>query len=198
MQDKLRVIFRTYLPAIFLSLLALLLLEGQVMANFNSQGEKRAAVINQLLNTLHDEQIREQEPERLVHAIQRLGQMKAVEAVEDLAKLITFRRTFPWEDESLGAIQEFSVVTILSRYPAAGALYEIGPASLPVLVKVIVDQEPSSLASENAIFTIWAIFKPDPASGVRFLRNRVEEAPTPEATERLLAAAENMKKNYLK
>jgi hypothetical protein len=66
------------------------------------------------------------------------------------------------------------------RYPATGALFQIGRPALPALIKVIETHESSSLESENAIYTVEGIFREALAEGTKYLREAAVRALSPE------------------
>jgi hypothetical protein len=54
----------------------------------------------QVITILRNEQLRESEPDRVTKAIEKLGDMRSIVAIADLVKVLTFKRTFPWEIEA--------------------------------------------------------------------------------------------------
>ena len=176
-----------------LSLLALLVLVGQPLAQHQGQSpgvdEERA----QLLTLLRDEQLREHEPERVAKAIERIGDLRSVDDIEDLIKLLTFSRNI--QKEIIGdTIVGEHFITPFARYPAAGALFRIGKPSLPGLMGVIRTEDTASLASENALYTLMQIFRDAPSQGVEYLKEAATGEPSPEAARGLSIAAEKMKR----
>jgi len=61
-------------------------LEGQVM-----QGESRDEEIAQLIAIIRNSQLRIEDTEKVDEAFNKLGEMKAAPAVDDLAQLLSFR-----------------------------------------------------------------------------------------------------------
>src|SRR5437016_8594867 len=53
--------------------------------------------IARLLKIIRNEQLRTDDPDQVGAAIATLGELRATVAVDDLIKLITFKRTFPQE-----------------------------------------------------------------------------------------------------
>ncbi len=153
-------------------------------------GDKK---VEDLLMTIRDAKLRESKPNRVVEAIQQLGRIKAAAAVDDLANLLTFARTWPWERPG-GPIDEIHTVTPAGRYPAVGALMEIGRASLPALIRVIGTHEPSSLETQNAMQVVTYLFRSGRDAGVDYLKETAAMAPSPEAAQRLRMAAETLEK----
>ncbi len=163
---------------------------GGAQVQSSPAGERRDKIEN-LLATIRDPKLRQSDPERVVAAIQALGRMKAVEAVDDLAKLLAFRRTFPWET-GRGPIQEFHIETPASRYPAVGALMEIGEPSLPAMIRVIKSYELTSLESRNAMEVVSYLFRGRRQAAIDFLRAAGEHTATPKEAQRLLDAGDKL------
>jgi hypothetical protein len=146
-----------------------------------------------LLKIIRNEQLRIEDPEKVGAAIATLGELRAEAAVDDLIKLITFRRTFPQDNEPNGIINELRTITRDGRYPAVGSLFEIGKPSLLPLVKLICDYDTKSLESVNALTAVMLIFREDPPAGVQYLKDAAEKASYPLQRQRLLSAAEKAK-----
>jgi hypothetical protein len=149
--------------------------------------------IARLLKIIRNEQLRIEDPEKVGAAITTLGELQATAAVEDLIKLITFRRTFPQDDRPNGVISEFHTITRSGRYPAVGSLFEIGKPSLLPLVKLIADNDAKSLESVNALTAVMLIFREEPGAGVQYLKDAAEKTSSPLESQRLLSAAEKAK-----
>jgi HEAT repeat protein len=144
-----------------------------------------------LLAIVRDKEAQERDRERYVQAIERLGEIRSITAVDDLIELITFKRTLRSEENPWPiVIDREHPVTPLSLYPAAGALFYIGKPALPALRRLIETSDPDSLASQNAIYTLMAIFREDPKAGVRYLQDAANQAQTPEASNNFLRAVE--------
>ena len=149
--------------------------------------------MSKLTAIVRDARLQETDPDRVVQAIQRLGEMKAVEAVDDLAGLLTFRKWFPWEkDPNQPKVVEGLGPTDRERYPAALALLQIGPPALPALIKVIEAHEPGSLETRNTLEVIIPLTRYDRPAYVQKLKDAAAGAPSPEAAERLRKAAEKL------
>lgn len=151
--------------------------------------------ISKLLAVVRDDNLRKVDPERVVKAIQRLGEMRAEPAIEELIGLLTFRHTFSWENEASGAIDEIQYITPWNRYPATSALAQIGKPALSALAKVIQESEPSSLRSQNAVWTVRGMFRDNLTEGIKYLQNAATKASTPMAAQRLMMAAAKIEKD---
>ena len=149
--------------------------------------------IARLLKIIRNEQLRIEDPEKVGAAIATLGELRATAAIDDLIKLITFRRTFSQDNEPNGIINEFRTITRDGRYPAVGSLFEIGKPSLLPLVTLISDNDTKSLESVNALTAVMLIFREDPPAGVQYLKDAAEKASYPLQRQRLLSAAEKAK-----
>jgi len=180
--------------AALLSLIIIVI--GGVMTSVNSQRagtpSLQADEISDLLLILRDTKVREQDPQRLTKAIERIGELKAPAAVEDLVQLITYNRKFEWERDDV--INEIRLITIGNRYPAISALSQIGKPSLPAVIKVVKTHEIGSVESENAVFVVQTIFREHLSEGIDYLKEAASVASSPEEVQRLLNAAEVLNK----
>lgn len=149
--------------------------------------------IARLLKIIRNEQLRTDNPEKVGAAIATLGELRATVAVDDLIKLITFRRTFPQDNEPNGIINEYHTILRDGRYPAVGSLFAIGEPSLLPLVRLISDYDSKSLESENALTAVMLIFRDEPQAGVQYLKDAAEKGSSPLERQRLLSAAERAK-----
>jgi hypothetical protein len=141
--------------------------------------------VKPLIRVLRDKELQEKDPDRVRQAIVQLGYRGCAAAADDLAVLLTFQYRFDWE----GTMVRLHPIFTASRYPATGALAQIGEASLPALVKVIEENPPNSLMTRNAIYTVKSIFRDHPEKAESYLTNAAENAVTPESQSRLRQAA---------
>ena len=150
------------------------------------QAEKRCGeeVTRPLLEVLHQEDLQQTDPGRVRTAINELGMMRCADVIDDLTALLTFRFPFPKKEDPVRQQAD----TVAYRYPAAAALSEIGKPALPALVKVIETNDPASVLSTNARFTVRTIFGWREKEGDKFFREMAEKATTPEGKQRLLKA----------
>ena len=145
-----------------------------------------------LLSILRDRQAQENDPDSLVTAIDRLGGMRSVSAIDDLINLITLKRRLP--EQALGSPVQMGLPRgTLSGDPAAEALFHIGEPALPALVAVIEASDPLALESQNAFYTLVAIFREDPEAGVEYLEKAAHQARSKERANNLLRAARSAK-----
>jgi len=158
-----------------------------------AQAEKRCGeeITRPLLEVLHQKDPQQSDPVGVRTAILKLGRMRCADAIDDLIGLLTFRFPFPKENE-MAMNRPFTG----SRYPATSALTEIGKPALPALVKVIETNDPASLLSKNARFTVRSIFAYRLADGDKFFKEAAEKAATPEAKQRLLKALETADEDW--
>src|SRR5262249_19097521 len=121
----------------------------------------------------------------------RLGQMRAFEAIDDLTALLAFSPRFPGEvlDPDGAPLNEFQ----MERYPAVGALFEIGRPALPALVRTIEANRVDSLEGQNALRSIQNIFREDLNEGARFLEHAAEASSNEYSKQDLRQAAARLK-----
>jgi hypothetical protein len=150
--------------------------------------ESREDEIVRLISDLRDTRVRQDDPERLIKAIERLGDLKATAAIDDLIQLIGFRRTFSWERND-GFVVERQPITPGNRYPAVSALFQIGKPALPALVQVIEGSESNSIESTNATYAVQSIFRENLPEGVKYLRHAAKQSFTVLMGQRLSTAA---------
>jgi hypothetical protein len=166
--------------------------EAMTQTKAHSLDESGQESINQeikkLLLVLRNERLREKEPEQLFEAIKRLGELRAVDAIHDLIKLLTFRRTFEWEKDPNHRL--IRPATMYNPYPATDALFAIGKPALPALMEAIAAYDSDSLEHQNALHAVDAIFREEPEEGVRYLKNAAVKATSAEGAYRLEQAAE--------
>jgi hypothetical protein len=190
MPKKAVYIRRVSVTIITLLAIVLLAFRGKAVVFKESQmPEQMGSAEQHLLDFVRDKESRNKDREGLAQAIERLGEMRSYAAIDDLVQLITFNRTLP-SNEGIQPtfIDKEHPVTPLSVYPATGALFHIGEPALPALMKLIETSDPESLASQNAVYTLMAIFREDPEAGVQYLQDAADQAPTPEASKSLLRA----------
>jgi hypothetical protein len=96
--------------------------------------------------------------EELHRAVRRLGELKAVDAIPPLVKLLPFRVQPEGESRNDLFVIEYHTINNADRYPAMQALFEIGDESLPSLFDVLETEECGSLRSELAFETVKSIY----------------------------------------
>jgi hypothetical protein len=121
-----------------------------------------------LIGILRDGKLRQSERKKVVGAIIKLGDMRSVAAIDDLVKLLNFKRTFP-QDKDVD-VTESHPISLTGRYPAGGALLQIGKPALAALVKVIESHKCSDVESQVASETIIGILRDNYAEAAKFLR----------------------------
>ena len=149
--------------------------------------------VRTLLEIVGDTSLQQTAPDRVIQAIQELGRLKAKEGAQSLVKLLAFKRTWPGEHSADGTITEIHTLTPASRYPAVGALMEIGKGSLPALLKAIETHESSSLETENAMEVILYLSRDEASEMYDRLKAAAAKASTTEGSERLLKAANTLR-----
>jgi hypothetical protein len=161
-----------------------------------AQGQGHAMTRNEeigkLLAVLRDPDLKQNRPDQVTSAIRRLGDMRAVEAIDDLIELLTFASKSPAEelDPNGQIIVEFQ----MNHYPATGALFQIGRSALPALSKVIELNGLDSLKGRNALSTVQDIFRDDLTEGVKYLEINAKESANPDLGQHLAQAAAQLRK----
>ncbi len=142
--------------------------------NLGNLPYERKEEIGKLLAVLRDVDLRKTHPDQVIAAIRRLGELRASEAIDDLIELLTFSPLFPGEVPGPDGrpIVEFQ----LNRYPATGALFQIGRPALPALVRVIEFNKLDSLKGQKALDTIQSIFRDDLIEGAMYLERAAESS----------------------
>jgi HEAT repeat protein len=194
MSKKIGKLIQAYILASVL-LVAMSPLEKESWSLTKIQSGGRRQEVESLLAVLRDVEVREHDPERLISAIERVGEARVQAAIPYLIELISFKRSFYWENKDPRIREEEHPVTVLSRYPAAGALFMIGKPSLPALVKVIQGEEIGAVASENALYTVSQIFRDEPLEGVAYLKSAAIRTRMSGAAQKLLYAAHKLEES---
>jgi hypothetical protein len=153
-----------------------------------TQGESRDEEIAQLIAIIRNSQLRIEDPKKVVEAINKLGEMKATSAVDDLAQLLTFRIV------SVGEILTGMRTEADTRFPAVSALFLIGMPALPALIKVVEDFDEQDLMSRNAWQTIISIFSGKLPEGVEYVNQAASKSSSALGSQRLSKLAEEMNK----
>jgi hypothetical protein len=185
------VMMQVSLAGLYVCITLVVVMKDSAMSQQNADADRE---IVRLLQIIRDERLRTEDPDKVAQAIATLGELRATAAVEDLIKLITFKRTFPQErGNPEGVINDIHVITREGRYPAIGSLFEIGKPSLPSLVRLIANHDPKSLQSENALIAVRLIFRDESQAGVQYLKDAGEKSSSSLSRQRLLIAAERAK-----
>jgi hypothetical protein len=151
-----------------------------------TQVESRDKEIAQLIAIIRNSQLRIEDPKKVVEAINKLGEMNAASAVDDLAQLLTFRLV------SLGERLTGITTEADQRFPAVSALYLIGKPALPALVKVIENFDEQDLMSRNARYTMVAIFRGNLSEGVKHINQAASRSSSALGSQRLSIVAVEM------
>jgi hypothetical protein len=147
--------------------------------------------VDKLRAIARDKKLRETDPERVIEALERLAVLGDDAATKDLVNFLTFKKAYPWETDPSRPI-DAGLTGPASRYPAVGALMNIGDSCVPTLLKVIETHDPSSLESRNSMDVITYLSRDKRQKYIQELRKEATEAPSPLAAERLLTAAETL------
>lgn len=166
-------------------LIALAALCGLTSQQVRGQCDPNSDEVKPLIQILQDSELQKKDPDRVRQAISNLGYRRCAAAADALAALLTFKYRFDWEGTGIRLQPIFTG----TRYPATGALAEIGEASLPSLVKVIEENPPDSLMTRNATYTVKSIFRDHPEKAEVYLTDEAEKATTPQSQYCLRQAA---------
>lgn len=163
---------------------------SKLRTQFGDESRRQASneEVERLLTIVRDERLRQSEPDRVAQAIKRLGELKSTGAINDLIRLLIFKRTFEWE--ACDMINEIHLTTASERYPAVGALIEIGKPSLPALIDVIGAHDSNSLESRNAWEAVMIVFRDTPTRAVTLLRKAAAKSPSPQSAQRVSYAGD--------
>lgn len=147
---------------------------------------------------------RDKSIEVIFAAIKTLGDKKAKEAIPELIKYLDYEKVYAYKQpEYAGSVKIDGTeigrtIPLEGRYPATGALFQIGKSSLPALIKVIEAEKLESLKSQNALYTIRFIFRDDSSEAVEYLERAMKNSTTQEGQQRLLDVIEKTKKERLR
>ena len=166
-------------------LLTLASLCGSSSLRAQGQCDLQSDEVKPLIQVLRDKELQKEDPDRVRQAILQVGYRGCAAAADDLAALLTFKYRFDWEGTHIRLHPIFTP----ARYPATGALAQIGKASLPALIKVVEANPPDSLMTRNAIYTVKSIFRDHPEKAENYLTDASEKATKPEGQSRLRQAA---------
>ena len=137
------------------------------------------------LAALSDDELRTDEPEWFIHAIECLGEVKSIAAVNPLISLLPYRRSFWWD--GTGIVPRIIMPT--ERYPAGEALGSIGELALPSVIRKIASSAPSSVECEVLFYTLVTIFRNEQEKGLSFIKKSAIVEETLEGRQRLLVIA---------
>ena len=169
-------------PVILLSLVAL---SGPGRLQAEGPCDLQANDIKPLIEILRNKELQKKDPDRVKRAITRLGERRCAAAADDLAALLPFKYHFDWE----GTAVRLQPIFTATRYPAIGALAQIGEAALPSLVRGIETNLPNSPMTRNATYTVKLIFRDHPDKAEGYLVSAAATVTTPEYRSRLKQAA---------
>ena len=151
-----------------------------------AQGQSRDEEIAQLIAIIRNSQLRIEDTEKVVEAFNKLGEMKAAPAVDDLAQLLSFRLVSQGE-RLTGITTEAD-----QRFPAVSALYLIGKPALPALVKIIENFDEQDLMGRNARYVMVSIFCEKLSHGVEYVNQAASKSSSALGSQRLSILAREM------
>lgn len=122
----------------------------------------------------------------LTFVIRQLENQYSAEATGLLIKYLDFER--PLQDAEKAGFIIHGPPTIDNRYPAASALVSFGKRAVPALLAAIANPS-SNLVQRNAIYTFMQIFRDEPQTGIKVLREKSLEGSSTQS-DRLRDAAQ--------
>ena len=141
-------------------------------------------------------------PEIIFAAIQTLGDVKSNEAIPELIKYLDYEKVYIInqpkyvEGVEVDGTEIGRTIPISGYYPATAALFKIGEPALPALAKVIEDEEPSSVRSQNALYAIQQVFAEDGLKAVLYLEKAITKSRNQNGSKRLQLAAQKTKEKW--
>ena len=148
----------------------------------------RQEKVEKLLRIIRDRDLQRDDPKQFLAAMQELGNLRAVEAIDDLVGLLTYERDWQRERRPAGyeATSGSSPIPYTGRhYLATLALADIGEPALPELIKVIENHDEASLETANANYTVRVILlRHGGRNAEAFFKDAAAKAQTPQAAER--------------
>jgi hypothetical protein len=163
---------------------------GTMQNRSSSQSEKSPEIV-ELLSVLRDARAVVHEPEQVVRAMNRLRELRAAEATDDLVALLDFKR--PHSEQAGDGIVEIRPRTEFSNFPAMGALVEIGEPAIASLTRAVEDTKTSILVKENAVSVLQQIFRFNPKGGAEYLDSLARRVGSGATADRLAAAATKLR-----
>ena len=137
--------------------------------------------------------------EVILAAIKTLGNKKSTQSIPELIKYLDYEKLYPSrqpenvEGVKVDGFEVGRTITVSGRYPATEALIRISEPALPALVKVIEDEEPNCVRSQNALYTVQQIFVEDWLKAVLYMEKASTESKNPNGSKRLQLAAQKTK-----
>lgn len=131
-----------------------------------------------------------------LEAIEKLGMISDERAIHVLIEHIGLERKFkPRQKPYPGTLDHWDdPKPIPTRFPAVAALFKIGKASVPALLKLIEDNPDDAVESQNALFTVHLIFRDDLSKAVERLIVAFNNSITYEKQSRLSIALEKTRR----
>ncbi len=147
--------------------------------------EERDKLIGGLIEIVSSEQMRKNERETVVIAIDLLGKLRAREATQILASLLLYGRTEEEEYDEDGEIESLRVPR--KSFPAVAALINIGVPALDEMIRIIASAEetPQGLfASRHCLIVVRRVLALELAEA--FLEMHIKRAATDKEKQKLI------------
>lgn len=133
------------------------------------------------IKALRSSEVQESDPEFFVESIICTGKLRSIAAVNALADLLDYKYEFPWDHGG-----EFYLVSRTERYPAAGALVEIGKPALPSLTVALGSRDMASDPARTIVVAMLLIFDGNLENTASYLRKASLGADSDDERQRLL------------
>lgn len=187
--------FSIVVTAVFVAGFATLGVKGQVAALYEKSYSQRNEEVTRLMAVIRNQSYRENQPELVVKAIDRLAEMKANEAVPALIEIITFK-VQPISEVRIGNFGiEYHAITDFDRYPVINALFQLGKSAFPELINVIENEECESLPNVLAFEVIETVLlREELDQSIVFFQKKSARSLNPQIIECYEIAAERMRK----
>jgi len=123
----------------------------------------------------------------IVNAINQLGEKRYAPAADTLTTYLDFR--MPGTENKGHEIFIVRIPALGDKYPAATALFEIGKAASPSLVRAIADSSTPELLRDNAVEVLFDVYRENLADAVSVLNRASRSASDAASSMRLWDAA---------
>ncbi len=188
-----RILFKTALFSGFVGiLLSLVYLGGQFIFAQNLPIREKQTEMSkneEIISKLSDDNLKLNHQDEFVEIFEKIGGLKIKQAIPQLLNLIDYRVEDKWENSPVG----FRLISKSSKYPALGALIQIGDSSVPGLIEIIENEKADSIKSENALYAIQQIHLADLFKCILLLEEASTKSKFPNGSERLQIAASKTK-----
>lgn len=166
------------------------------LADQQIQASSSTDEVNNLIIILKDKSLKEKSPQMLVDAIKRLGSIKSTKAIPELLEYLDFEVPLESKEsysQPSDGVEINPSIPVSGRYPAVGALIQIGKVALPKLTEAIENEEITSTKSQNAVYSIQQIFRDDLLNAIKYLENAGVNSTSQNGKQRLSSTVKKLK-----